>query len=194
MSRSETENPAIPSPTPKATRPRTNRDWWPNQLDLQVLHQHSPQSNPMGEGFDYAKEFASLDVEALETIHRAKTGALIAAAFAMGAIAARGSSRAVDALTAAGSALGLAFQIADDVLDATESSEALGKTARRDAALAKSTYASVLGVPEARRRSDALVADKRMVARERKEDGLGEQLFPAQVFALKWKRQDRSIK
>jgi catalase-peroxidase len=66
MSRSETENPATPSPTPKATRPRTNRDWWPNQLDLQVLHQHSPQSNPMGEGFDYAKEFASLDVEALK--------------------------------------------------------------------------------------------------------------------------------
>ena len=36
---SETENPAIPSPTPKVTRPRTNRDWWPNQLDLSVLHQ-----------------------------------------------------------------------------------------------------------------------------------------------------------
>jgi catalase-peroxidase len=63
---SETENPAIPSPTPKATRPRTNRDWWPNQLDLQVLHQHSPHSNPLGESFDYAKEFASLDVEALK--------------------------------------------------------------------------------------------------------------------------------
>jgi catalase-peroxidase len=63
---SETENPAIPSPTPKATRPRTNRDWWPNQLDLQVLHQHSPHSNPLGERFDYAKEFASLDVEALK--------------------------------------------------------------------------------------------------------------------------------
>jgi catalase-peroxidase len=63
---SETENPAIPSPTPKATRPRTNRDWWPNQLDLQVLQQHSPRSTPLGESFDYAKEFASLDVEALK--------------------------------------------------------------------------------------------------------------------------------
>ena len=66
QSLSETENPAIPSPTPKATRPRTNRDWWPNQLDLQVLHQHSPRSNPMGATFDYAQEFASLDVEALK--------------------------------------------------------------------------------------------------------------------------------
>jgi len=66
QSRSETENPAIPSPTPKATRPRTNRDWWPDQLDLQVLHQHSPRANPLGETFDYAKEFAKLDVEALK--------------------------------------------------------------------------------------------------------------------------------
>jgi catalase-peroxidase len=63
---SESENPVIPSPTPKVTRPRTNRDWWPNQLDLQVLHQHSPRANPMDENFDYTKEFASLDVEALK--------------------------------------------------------------------------------------------------------------------------------
>jgi catalase-peroxidase len=63
---SESENPAIPSPTPKASRPRTNRDWWPNQLDLQVLHQHSPLSDPMEEDFDYAEEFKSLDLEALK--------------------------------------------------------------------------------------------------------------------------------
>jgi catalase-peroxidase len=63
---SESENPAIPSPTPKATRPRTNQDWWPNQLDLRVLHQHSPLSNPMGEDFDYAEAFKTLDLEALK--------------------------------------------------------------------------------------------------------------------------------
>ncbi|MER7622117.1 catalase/peroxidase HPI [Streptomyces sp. NPDC126503] len=66
MSASESENPAIPSPTPTTTRPRTNQDWWPNQLDLQVLHQHSPLSDPLGADFDYAREFASLDVEALK--------------------------------------------------------------------------------------------------------------------------------
>ncbi|WP_405453102.1 catalase/peroxidase HPI [Streptomyces erythrochromogenes] len=66
MSGSESENPAIPSPTPEPTRPRTNRDWWPNQLDLQVLHQNSPQASPMGEDFDYAEEFATLDVDALK--------------------------------------------------------------------------------------------------------------------------------
>ncbi|MFE6462188.1 catalase/peroxidase HPI [Streptomyces cinereoruber] len=66
MSGSESENPAIPAPTPAPTRPRTNRDWWPNQLDLQVLHQHSPLSDPMGEDFDYAAEFATLDLDALK--------------------------------------------------------------------------------------------------------------------------------
>jgi catalase-peroxidase len=63
---SESENPAIPSPTPKPHRPRENRDWWPNQPDLSVLRQHSPRSGPMGEHFDYAEEFATLDVEALK--------------------------------------------------------------------------------------------------------------------------------
>ena len=62
---SESENPAIPSPRPKRVRPRTNKDWWPDQLDLSLLHQHSSLSNPMGEGFDYAEEFRTLDVEAL---------------------------------------------------------------------------------------------------------------------------------
>ncbi|MEE4418898.1 catalase/peroxidase HPI [Streptomyces bugieae] len=66
MSGSESENPVIPSPAPTSTPPRTNRDWWPNQLDLQVLHQHSPQSNPMGEDFNYAEEFANLDLDALK--------------------------------------------------------------------------------------------------------------------------------
>ncbi|MFF8510158.1 catalase/peroxidase HPI [Streptomyces sp. NPDC015492] len=56
----------MPSPAPKETRPRTNRDWWPNQLDLSVLHQHSPQASPMDEDFDYAAEFATLDLDALK--------------------------------------------------------------------------------------------------------------------------------
>src|SRR3954454_23589801 len=63
---SESENPGIPSPTPKPTRPRSNRDWWPNQPDLSVLRQHSPKSDPMGRDFDYRAEFASLDVDALK--------------------------------------------------------------------------------------------------------------------------------
>ena len=62
---SESENPVIDAPEPKAGRPHTNQDWWPNQLNLQVLHQHSPKGNPMGADFDYRAAFGSLDVEAL---------------------------------------------------------------------------------------------------------------------------------
>ena len=63
---SESENPAIDAPTPKATRPRTNQDWWPNQLDLSVLHTNSEKSDPLGRDFDYAEAFATLDVDALK--------------------------------------------------------------------------------------------------------------------------------
>ncbi len=65
-SKSESENPAIKSPEPKAHRPLTNQDWWPEQIDVSVLHAHSNKGNPLGEDFDYAKEFAKLDVEALK--------------------------------------------------------------------------------------------------------------------------------
>jgi catalase-peroxidase len=63
---SESENPAIDPPTPKTGgRPRTNRDWWPNQLDLTPLKKHAASSTPLGD-VDYAKEFEKLDVEALK--------------------------------------------------------------------------------------------------------------------------------
>ncbi len=63
---SDSESPAIPSPIPAPHRPMSNRDWWPNQLDLSILHQHSPLSDPMGEGFNYREDFKALDLEALK--------------------------------------------------------------------------------------------------------------------------------
>ncbi len=63
---SESENPAIDAPETHGVRPRTNKDWWPNQLDLSVLHRHSPAGNPMGADFDYREAFAKLDVEAVK--------------------------------------------------------------------------------------------------------------------------------
>ena len=63
---SESENPVTPSPTPATKRPRTNQDWWPNQLNLQVLRQHGARSNPLGDDFDYAEEFKKLDLDALK--------------------------------------------------------------------------------------------------------------------------------
>jgi catalase-peroxidase len=63
---SESENPVIDAPEPEPTRPRTNKDWWPNQPDLQVLHQHAGAASPLGDDFDYAAEFDQLDVDALK--------------------------------------------------------------------------------------------------------------------------------
>jgi len=66
QSASESENPAIPSPTPKAHAPMTNQDWWPNQINVATLHPQVAQANPLGADFDYADEFKKLDVEALK--------------------------------------------------------------------------------------------------------------------------------
>ena len=63
---SESENPVIPSPAPTPHRPMSNRDWWPNQPNLQVLHQPSPRSEPMGEDFQLRRRVQDLDVEALK--------------------------------------------------------------------------------------------------------------------------------
>jgi catalase-peroxidase len=63
---SESENPAIQSPTPKTSNPRTNKDWWPNQVDLSVLHKNAAEFNPLGQDFNYAEAFKGLDVEALK--------------------------------------------------------------------------------------------------------------------------------
>jgi len=127
---------------------------------VEVLMQASGASGMVGgQLLDLEGERRSLSLRELESVHRAKTGALIACCFTMGALAAGADDKTVASLTAAGDALGLAFQIADDVLDATASSEALGKTAGSDAALSKSTYVALLGVDAARRKSDDLVSD-----------------------------------
>jgi catalase-peroxidase len=66
VSKSESENPAIPAPEPAVHQPMTNEDWWPNQVNLQVLHKYATRSTPLGETFDYAAEFKSLDLDALK--------------------------------------------------------------------------------------------------------------------------------
>jgi farnesyl diphosphate synthase len=109
-----------------------------------------------GQWLDLEAEGRRLDLAQLTAIHRGKTGALIQAACVLGALAAQAPAPALAALSAYGYEVGLAFQIADDVLDATATSAQLGKTAGRDAALKKSTYVTVLGVEGARREAAAL--------------------------------------
>jgi geranylgeranyl diphosphate synthase type II len=90
----------------------------------------------------------------LESIHRAKTGALLRASARMGAIYAGASAQELDALTAYGEHIGLAFQIIDDVLDVEESSEALGKTAGKDEAQQKITFPAVYGLQQSRKMAE----------------------------------------
>jgi geranylgeranyl diphosphate synthase type II len=92
--------------------------------------------------------------ELLESIHRAKTGALLRASVRMGAIYAGADAAQLAALTKFGEHIGLAFQIVDDILDVEQSSEALGKTAGKDAAQHKITFPAVYGIAESRRMAE----------------------------------------
>jgi geranylgeranyl diphosphate synthase, type II len=97
-------------------------------------------------------------LDALERTHRAKTGALIRASVIVGGIAASAPAAKLTALAEFGDAIGLAFQIADDVLDVTATTDRLGKTAGRDAQFAKGTYPRLLGVAGSEQRAAQLVA------------------------------------
>jgi len=110
-----------------------------------------------GQLLDLEGEGRPLELAELERVHRAKTGALITAAATLGGRAASASAERIAALATYGAAVGLAFQIADDVLDVTATTDQLGKTAGRDVALQKSTYPALLGVAGARGRAEALV-------------------------------------
>jgi geranylgeranyl pyrophosphate synthase len=110
-----------------------------------------------GQLLDLLAEGQRLTLSELEQVHRAKTGTLISASARIGALAAGIEDRLLLAFTHFGDALGLAYQIADDVLDVTATSDQLGKTAGKDVALSKSTYPLVMGIGEARRRAHALV-------------------------------------
>ncbi|MEO6525680.1 MAG: polyprenyl synthetase family protein [Gemmatimonadaceae bacterium] len=112
-----------------------------------------------GQLLDLEGEGRPLALDDLERIHRAKTGALITAAATIGGRAAGASDARLDALARYGAAIGLAFQITDDVLDVTATTDQLGKTAGRDLQLRKSTYPALLGVEGAKARAAAQVHD-----------------------------------
>ncbi|MEB3198019.1 MAG: farnesyl diphosphate synthase [Candidatus Sericytochromatia bacterium] len=107
-----------------------------------------------GQVVDIESEGKAVGPETLSFIHRHKTGALIRAAVRIGALLGAADERQAQALDAYADALGLAFQIADDILDSTRTAEELGKTPGKDAAAGKATYVTVFGLDEARRRLD----------------------------------------
>ena len=110
-----------------------------------------------GQVVDLEAEHSQPTREMLEYIHRAKTAALITASLVSGGLYAGAKDNEVRKLRAFGQSIGLAFQIVDDVLDVTQTSEQLGKTAGKDTAAQKATYPALFGVEESERKADSLV-------------------------------------
>ena len=114
-----------------------------------------------GQAIDLASVGLPLTEVQLRDMHRRKTGALLLASVQMGAACGRSDARAWDALSEFGAALGLAFQVVDDILDVTQESATLGKTAGKDLDANKPTYVTVLGLDAARRHAAELHAQAR---------------------------------
>src|SRR5438477_7508517 len=110
-----------------------------------------------GQVVDLEAEHTKPNLKMLEYIHRAKTAALITASVVSGGLYAGADEAAVAKLRSFGQSIGLAFQIVDDVLDVTQTSEQLGKTAGKDTAAQKATYPALFGVDESLRKADTLV-------------------------------------
>jgi len=112
-----------------------------------------------GQVADLEAEHTKPDAKTLEYIHRAKTAALITASVVSGGLYAQADEDQLRRLRSFGEKVGLAFQIVDDVLDVTQTSEQLGKTAGKDTAAEKVTYPALFGIDESIRRASALVED-----------------------------------
>ncbi|MEN8213893.1 MAG: (2E,6E)-farnesyl diphosphate synthase [Pseudomonadota bacterium] len=112
-----------------------------------------------GQVMDLTATGKSLTLPELENLHIHKTGALIRASVLLGAMTATGEARQLQQLDHYGKCIGLAFQIVDDILDITGDTESLGKTGGKDAAQQKTTYASLLGLSQARERAAQLHDD-----------------------------------
>ena len=111
-----------------------------------------------GQAIDLASVGIQLSIAQLRQMHRCKTGALLETSVLMGAQAAQASMQATNALLSYGQALGIAFQVVDDILDVTADTSTLGKTAGKDAENNKPTYVSFLGLDGARKEAAALAA------------------------------------
>jgi geranylgeranyl diphosphate synthase type II len=136
-------------------------DRWRRRLEaITILGQAAGTSGLIGgQVMDLESEGQDISAESLECLHRAKTGALLAACVRGGAILGGAPLPERDLLNRYAHAIGLAFQIVDDVLDATEGAEQLGKTAGKDAAQKKATYVRLHGLERARGMAEALLRE-----------------------------------
>ena len=112
-----------------------------------------------GQVVDLEAEHTKPNLATLQYIHRSKTAALLTASVVSGGMYAAGTPDQIERLRSFGQGIGLAFQIVDDVLDVTQTSEQLGKTAGKDTAAEKTTYPALFGIEESLRKADGLVSE-----------------------------------
>lgn len=131
-----------------------------------------------GQALDLQATSQQQSIDALQRMHRAKTGALIRASVRIGALTAASDAATIRQLDAYADALGLAFQIRDDLLDGEGDALQLGKTAGKDAAQNKSTFPSVIGIERSRQQLQALASDMQSALR-----AMGERAEPLRQLA-----------
>ncbi|PTY01904.1 farnesyl-diphosphate synthase [Verrucomicrobia bacterium LW23] len=128
---------------------------------LELARASGSQGMVAGQVADIEGEGKKISVEDLQYIHLNKTAALITASIRLGGMAANAEPAQLDALTTFGRSLGLAFQVIDDILDITQTTEQLGKSAGKDVAAQKATYPALLGLDRAREIADELTTASR---------------------------------
>lgn len=131
----------------------------PNQLSLELARASGSRGVIGGQVEDLEGEGKAPDAELLDYIHRHKTAALLRASVRMGGICGKASPESLDALSRYGECAGLAFQIADDILNVTSTPEQLGKPVGNDEQLKKLTYVAVHGLDASRTRADTLIRE-----------------------------------
>lgn len=138
-------------------------DLLPDRARLAIIHCLAQAIGPLGmvggQALDMAAEEKSISFAELQAIHRRKTGALITASVQIGAIIGRANPAQMAALTAYGNAIGLAFQIVDDLLDVEGTSAQLGKTSGADAKHQKATYPAFFGVEQTRAKAQEAIQE-----------------------------------
>lgn len=127
-------------------------------LIRELAHASGPEGMIGGQALDIEGENQSLSLPELQKLHRMKTGALLAASFRLGAIAAGAPESTLATMTDCGRHLGLAFQIVDDLLDVTSTPEQMGKATQKDSTKGKNTYPSLLGIEGSRDEAKAQLA------------------------------------
>jgi geranylgeranyl diphosphate synthase type II len=110
---------------------------------------------------DLESEGKAISVRNLQFIHRSKTAALLSSSLRLGAMCANATPKKLVSLTQFGESIGLAFQVIDDILDVTQTTEKLGKTAGKDIEATKATYPSILGLDKSRRVAASLTQKAR---------------------------------